>query len=145
MLSKRRYALVSIVAGAILAGCGSINGGSFTPSSSAEWATQKRPARSYHVLYNFGGRHGASPYSSPIEINGALYGTTSHGGTYDAGTFYKLTISGKETVVRSFFGVRGALPLADFIDVKGTLYGTTELGGTGGGCSGDRCGTVFAI
>lgn len=145
MLSRRFLGSVTIAAMAALAGCGGINGGSYAPSPSAVSAVRNAGGHTYQVLYSFRGRGGASPYASPIEINGALYGTTSHGGTYDSGIFFKLTTSGKETVLRSFFGVRGALPLADLIDVKGTLYGTTELGGDHGGCSGDRCGTVFAI
>jgi uncharacterized repeat protein (TIGR03803 family) len=140
----RWYTLGVTAAAAILAGCGGVNGSPLAPSLTDVAAT-RTPPNAYRVLYSFRGRHGASPYASLIDVNGTLYGTTSHGGTYDAGTFFKITASGKETVLRSFFGVRGALPLAGLIDVNGKLYGTTELGGTGRGCSGSRCGTVFSI
>lgn len=137
----RSLAAVGLLA---LGGCLSGTNTSFTPPSAGAKVRAELNSP-YQVLYSFRGRHGASPYAAPINVAGTLYGTTSHGGTYDAGMFYKITPSGKEVVLRSFFGVRGALPLANLIEVKGTLYGTTELGGTGAGCSGSRCGTVFSI
>jgi uncharacterized repeat protein (TIGR03803 family) len=106
---------------------------------------QDRAGAAYHVLYTFRGRHGSGPYAGLIDVNGALYGITAYGGTYGGGTLFKMTTSGKETVLNSFFGVHGALPSGGLIDVNGRLYGTTELGGRGGDCSGDRCGTVFSI
>jgi uncharacterized repeat protein (TIGR03803 family) len=143
VLRSDTFALIGAIA--LLSGCGGMKSGSFAPLPTAVTANQTTPGRAYKVLYSFRGRDGASPYASPIGVNGTLYGTTSHGGAYDAGTFFKLTTSGKETMLRSFYGVRGALPLGDLINVSGTLYGTTEVGGNKGGCSGDHCGTVFAI
>jgi uncharacterized repeat protein (TIGR03803 family) len=100
------------------------------------------------VLYSFkGGRKdGAYPDAGLINVSGTLYGTTTSGGkyctgSYNCGTVFSITTSGKETVLHSFgSGLDGADPFAGLLNVKGRLYGTTPLGGaTSGG------GTVFAI
>jgi len=97
------------------------------------------------VLHTFGyGTDGQSPYASLINVRGALYGTTQHGGVANAGTVFALNpITGAEMVVYSFCKKAncpdGALPQGGLIDVKGTLYGTTTAGGAYNG------GTVFAL
>jgi uncharacterized repeat protein (TIGR03803 family) len=145
-IDARRFIWGGVVAAAVLVGCHGSSGYSLTPSPNDVKAVQTPlNGGGYRVLYSFRGKHGASPYGNLSALNGTLYGTTSHGGTYDAGTFFEISASGKESVLRSFYGTRGALPLAGLINVNGRLYGTTELGGTGEGCSGDRCGTVFSI
>lgn len=65
------------------------------------------------------------------DTSGALYGTTSKGGTYGYGTVFKLTPpkaggSGwTETILYSFNGTDGANPAAALIgDSTGNLYGT---------------------
>jgi uncharacterized repeat protein (TIGR03803 family) len=56
------------------------------------------------------------------------------------GTVYKITTSGRETVIHNFgSGSDGAQPDGSLIDVKGTLYGVTGTGGADGN------GTVFTI
>jgi len=103
------------------------------------------------VLYRFqGGKDGANPYASLVDVNGALYGTTASGGagcsgSRGCGTVFKITTSGKETVLYSFKGAPdGLAPLGNLTVLNGTLYGTTRAGGTG--CSGSSgCGTVFRI
>jgi len=95
------------------------------------------------VLYSFtGGTDGASPYAGLIlDAKGNLYGTTFYGGAYGAGTVFKLSKTGKETVLHSFTGgTDGKNPYADLIqDPKGNLYGTTFYGGAYGS------GTVFEL
>jgi uncharacterized repeat protein (TIGR03803 family) len=94
------------------------------------------------VLYGFAGGSGdgAAPFAGLINVSGKLYGTTSAGGANGEGTVFKITRSGRETVLHSFGkGTDGQEPLAGLLDVKGTLYGTTE----GGGTYGD--GTAFSI
>lgn len=93
------------------------------------------------VLYNFKGApdDGADPRTSLLLVNDRLYGTTSTGGHFNYGTVFKITKSGKETVMLSFDGIDGGLPYAGLIDVNGTLYGTTWEGGKSG------YGTVFGI
>ena len=103
------------------------------PNSDGTWAES--------VLYSFsGGADGGSPYSGVIrDAAGNLYGTTSSGGAYSAGTVFKLTPNPDgtwaESVLHSFSGGSdGANPQAGVIlDAAGNLYGTTPYGGAGGG------------
>jgi uncharacterized repeat protein (TIGR03803 family) len=101
------------------------------------------PLSTLTVLYSFAGppKDGAEPYfESLIDVGGALYGTTLDGGDANVGTVFKITTSGKETVLHNFGkGSDGADPWAGLTDVKGKLYGTTALGGT------SNYGTVFSI
>jgi hypothetical protein len=106
------------------------------------------------LLYSFqGGSDGGAPYAGLIaDKEGALYGTTTGGGTGDGGfgfgTVFKLTPPAKgqtvwtETVLYSFQGGSdGDGPFGDLIaDNSGALYGTTQTGGSGGGY-----GTVFKL
>src|ERR1700729_3324423 len=99
------------------------------------------------ILYRFaGGSDGANPDSTLLAVNRTLYGTTIEGGgSFDYGTIYKVTTSGKESVLHSFTGGSdGANPRAALVRVKGALYGTTPIGGTGGGCE-RGCGTIYKI
>ena len=94
------------------------------------------------VIYNFtGGADGGVPVAGLIFDNkGNLYGTTSHGGTYQCGDFtcgtvFELSlVAGKwqETVIHTFTnGSDGATPLDGLIfDKLGNLYGTANFGGT---------------
>jgi uncharacterized repeat protein (TIGR03803 family) len=76
-------------------------------------------------------------------LNGELYGTTSSGGTFSAGTVYRVDATGKETVLHDFGSAYdGKSPNASLIAVNGRLYGTTQFGGS---CSVTGCGTIFAI
>jgi uncharacterized repeat protein (TIGR03803 family) len=117
-------------------GCGTVY--SITPSG-----TEK-------VLHSFtGGSDGEGPRGELVDVNGTMYGTTSHGGSGTAcnggcGTVFSVTTSGQEKVLYSFAGGSdGEVPLAGLIDVNGTLYGTTAQGGSGSCSSG--CGTVFSV
>jgi len=107
-------------------------------------ATQSAEAQTFTRLYSFAGPpDGQNPYGGVARDNaGNLYGTTLFGGVYDWGTVFKLSKTGKETVLYSFAGgTDGENPIAGVVgDKAGNLYGTTE----GGGCSSD-CGTVFKV
>jgi uncharacterized repeat protein (TIGR03803 family) len=95
--------------------------------------------QTYKVLYNFtGGSDGGDPYGTLVQDKaGNLWGTTEQGGSSGYGTVFKLTKSGKETVLYSFTGgADGANPSAGLVLSGNTLYGTTECGGSGSGCSG---------
>jgi uncharacterized repeat protein (TIGR03803 family) len=97
------------------------------------------------ILYTFaGGNDGAEPTAALIwdAKKENLYGTTLGGGPDGLGTVFKLSKTGKETVLYSFVGGNdGAGPAASLIwDARHEyLYGTT----TGGGAPG--YGAVFKI
>jgi len=97
------------------------------------------PAGVETVLYSFKGTpDGMSPMGSLImDGQGNFYGTTEYGGAYGAGTVFKLSPGGVETVLYSFSGgADGANPLDGLaMDGNGNLYGTTF----GGGNSNELC------
>jgi uncharacterized repeat protein (TIGR03803 family) len=121
--------------GASGSGCGGVGCGTVFEISASG---------SERVLHSFGiaSGDGLNPYNQNglySDTNGALYGTTSQGGTAPAGcgTVFKLTPSGTgytESVLYSFKGARrsdGCLPWGSLTaDATGTLYGTTVTGGT---------------
>jgi len=72
----------------------------------------------------------------PIQGNdGNFYGTAYSGGTFNGGVVYKLTPSGKYTVIHNFcaFGTDscpgGTYPTNVVQDAQGNLFGTTQSGG----------------
>jgi uncharacterized repeat protein (TIGR03803 family) len=88
------------------------------------------------MLYTFGRREQAGyPEANFIaDDKGNLYSTSYGGGSlgcrYGCGTVFKLTESGKETVLYTFNSSDGEHPVASVIrDRAGNLYGTTSLGG----------------
>lgn len=99
------------------------------------------------VLYSFAGRSdGEYPFAGLVNVGGLLYGTTEDGGgsgcgySQGCGTVFKISRSGRESVIYSFKGGSdGEYPVASLMEVKGVLYGTTEFGGT------YDAGTVFAV
>ena len=88
------------------------------------------------VLHEFsGGTDGANPQGRLVmDKAGNFYGTTNTGGVSNAGTVFKVTRKGVETVLYSFTGKPdGANPVAGLaIDKAGNLYGTTTAGGSSG-------------
>jgi uncharacterized repeat protein (TIGR03803 family) len=76
-----------------------------------------------------------------------LYGTTYAGGTTGAGTVFKVSPSGTESVVYTFQGGNdGESPQAGLVEGKnGDLYGDTDFGGSTSLCNGHGCGTVYEL
>lgn len=70
---------------------------------------------------------GANPVGALIQaIDGNFYGTTSHGGSNDWGTVFRITPSGVLTTIYSFWPFSGPLPLAGLTyGPDGKFYGTT--------------------
>lgn len=94
------------------------------------------------LLYSFGpGTDGEYPGSGLIQdAAGNLYGTTGYGGKSGNGTVFKISKSGKETVLHSFTGTDGQYPFSTLLrDSAGTLYGTASAGGASSN------GTVFKL
>jgi uncharacterized repeat protein (TIGR03803 family) len=102
------------------------------------------PAGAESVLHSFGsGSDGANPFAGLVmDASGNLYGTTEYGGANSAGTVFKITPAGAESVLWSFgSGSDGAYPYAGLVmDASGNLYGTTKAGG-----GANNKGTVFRI
>jgi uncharacterized repeat protein (TIGR03803 family) len=85
------------------------------------------------VLYSFGATpDGQYPGSGLIQdAVGNLYGVTGYGGKSGNGTVFRISKSGKETVLHNFNGQDGQYPFCRlFRDSNGNLYGTTSAGGT---------------
>ena len=73
-------------------------------------------------------------------ISNTLYGTTFYGGTYDAGTVFKINTDGSGfDVIHSFNFNDGQSPSSGLTRYGNELYGTTAAGGTNGS------GTLFGI
>jgi len=66
-----------------------------------------------------------------LDAEGNLYGTTMNGGTYEAGTLFKLDPTGAVTILHNFTNRRdGGAPMGSLIrDAAGNFYGTTQQGG----------------
>jgi uncharacterized repeat protein (TIGR03803 family) len=88
---------------------------------------------------------GASPTGLIQGSDGNFYGTTNYGGRYGAGTFFRVTPAGTETLLYSFVGgsADGAAPDGVIQGADGNFYGATSNGGSGPCPFG--CGTVFKI
>jgi uncharacterized repeat protein (TIGR03803 family) len=92
--------------------------------------------------FNLDGADGILPHAGVLlDKTGNLYGTTYEGGNNGAGTVYKLTPGGVETILHSFsfIGAEGYYPQsAPMLDKLGNLYGTTMYGN-------GNLGTVYEI
>jgi uncharacterized repeat protein (TIGR03803 family) len=86
---------------------------------------------------------GGSPEGALIQgADGNIYGTTYQGGTFGAGTVFRMNAAGLMTVLHSFVGGSsdGAHPRAGLVQgTDGNFYGTTQRGGA------SELGTVFTM
>ena len=100
------------------------------------FATRPAAAQTLDALYSFtGAADGGDPFPALIRDSaGNLYGTTDYAGTSFAGVVFKVSRTGKETVLYNFTGgADGQYPYAPVVrDAAGNLYGTTQYGGTAG-------------
>jgi len=101
------------------------------------------PAGVETVLHSFtaGSTDGSFPTAGLIEgSDGNFYGTTANGGLIGAGTVFKITPSGVESVLYAFVGTDGLGPFAPLVQGSdGNFYGTTSGGGP------NFNGTVFKV
>lgn len=101
----------------------------------------------FTVLHNFGGdaSDGSLPVSGSLAQgrDGALYGTTPHGGTNNRGTIFKINLDGGGYNVIHTFAINDGYGLApDFGVIQasdGLLYGATPQSGTNG------LGTIYRL
>jgi uncharacterized repeat protein (TIGR03803 family) len=93
-------------------------------------ANQVAQAQTFTVFHAFGcsPNDGGGPLATLIQdAAGNFYSTTVGGGTNNEGTVYKLSRTGKETVLYSFHRAGPASPVVR--DAAGNLYGFTQFGG----------------
>jgi uncharacterized repeat protein (TIGR03803 family) len=91
----------------------------------------------FRTLVNFrGGTSGANPFGELIEGNdGNFYGVASgDGGSNGSGVLFKVSPSGKLTILHSFTGrADGSNPVGGLVQATdGNLYGTNDVGGGSG-------------
>ncbi len=103
---------------------------------------RQRPDISLKVLYSFQAiPDGSDPFGRLLLSNGTLYGNTLDGGKNNFGSVYKVSTSGKESVLHNFTGPPndGRYPMAVLAVMNGEFYGTTGNGGT------NDYGTIFKV
>jgi uncharacterized repeat protein (TIGR03803 family) len=135
--------------GVCIPGCGTVFKLTPPQAGGTTWAES--------ILHTFSGVNGdgISPvFANLLEVNGALLGTTSTGGSGGGGTIFELSpgisagTAWAQTNVHAFPNKRGSndggSPNAGLIAVGGAFYGTTTVGG-GNGCGGIGCGTVYRL
>jgi uncharacterized repeat protein (TIGR03803 family) len=109
--------------------------------AAAGMAQAQTPTES--VIYSFSTfPYGANPYAPLVrDAAGNLYGTTNQGGQADVGLVFRLSPSGKETILHNFMGGSdGANPYSGVLLAGGgNLYGTTYQGGA------SNAGVVYEI
>jgi uncharacterized repeat protein (TIGR03803 family) len=92
------------------------------------------------VLHRFAGPpDAANPDAALLVVGGVLYGTTAFGGKCDfsngCGTVFKVSLSGRESVVHSFQGKKdGSRPETPLVYANASLYGVTSEGGCESSC-----------
>lgn len=103
-----------------------------------------RSGGSETVLHSFADNSSDGGYPTAGLVPGSdgnFYGTTASGGSANAGTVFKITPGGVETLLYTFSGgTDGGDPQAALIQGRdGNFYGTTSAGGA------DGAGTVFQV
>jgi uncharacterized repeat protein (TIGR03803 family) len=131
-------------AGMIQASDGALYGTTFYGGTKSVGAVYKLTLDgTFTNLYSFtnASQGGYNPYAALVQgPDGALYGTTLHGGTANQGTVFRITTDGTLTVLLSFTGPNGGNPEGQLVvGADGALYGTTMTGGDA-----DR-GTLYKI
>lgn len=112
-------------------------------TNSAGTIFQMTPAGALTTLSLFSNApgRGYNPTAALVQgPDGNLYGTTEHGGSQNAGTFFKTTTNGVVTRLVVFNGDNGASPYRALIEgADGSFYGTTLGGGA------NQEGAVFRV
>jgi uncharacterized repeat protein (TIGR03803 family) len=116
------------------------------------WSAGATAAGTATVVYSFAGEEDGEYPATELVFDGGgnLYGTTTQGGDFNAGTVFELSPAGDawtKTVLYNFTGFADGLnPYGGVaIDAQGNLYGTTTAGGAAGVCAEDGCGVVYKL
>ena len=100
------------------------------------------------IAFGFpGGSLGSNPIADVTEdAEGILYGTTEGSGFFGLSVLYKVSPSGRETVLVPNAQIGGAVDTPLLLGANGNIYGMTPYGGDYN-CSPDNggCGTLFSI
>lgn len=141
-------------AGLVMDAAGNLYGATTGGGASSQGAVFKLDkGGTQTVLYSFtGSADGGAPIAALVlDDQGNLYGTTDSGGSPcgfpGCGVVFKLSNTGKETVLHAFTGNDGDQPLDMVRDSAGNLYGTTLEGGNQS-CDivfTTSCGVVFKL
>jgi uncharacterized repeat protein (TIGR03803 family) len=153
-MRARVFSAAAIVATVTSAGCAGLVSSQNLPAGRFEPSFRHKTGVVEKLLYSFkpgqpgsSKADGANPIGALVALNGTLYGTTFHGGTYNAkpgsdgfGAVYSMTTSGGEKILYRFQGDQGSgqYPAAGLAAVNGMMYGTTKAGGK-------TFGTVFSV
>jgi uncharacterized repeat protein (TIGR03803 family) len=97
------------------------------------WKVSKNEHETILHSFSYSGGDGEIPVGGVVlDAKGNLYGTTEGGGASGDGTIYKLSKTGKETILHSFAGSDGEYPFDSVVrGANGNLYGTAAYGGSG--------------
>ena len=101
--------------------------------------SQSAQSQTYKVIHSFSGLDGEAPFAGPtLDRSGNLYGTTYAGGSFGAGSVYRLSPSGSSWILTRLYsfkaGADGTGPGFGSIAIvqNCSLFGTTEGGGAFG-------------
>jgi uncharacterized repeat protein (TIGR03803 family) len=103
-----------------------------TSSLGTVWMLNKNGKERLLHSFTGGTSDGEYPLAGVImDAEGNLYGNTETGGASNLGTVYRVSKSGKFTLLHSFTGPDGKYPYGSFVrDATGTLYGSALNGGS---------------
>ena len=113
-----------------------------SPLPAEPQSVARQPDVTFKSLYSFKPLpDGSSPFGDLRLSNGTFYSNALNGGANGIGAVYKVSTTGKESVLYSFAGppADGKNPIAGLAVKNGEFYGTTGYGGT------DDFGTVFKV
>jgi uncharacterized repeat protein (TIGR03803 family) len=108
----------------------------------AAFASPRAQSQTFSVVHSFtSGTDGENPLAGLVmDASGNLYGTTSAGGDFGAGTVFEYSSTGVESVLYNFTGgADGGSPEGSLLLIGTALYGTASSGG------GSGAGTVFEV